>query len=601
MKMSSSSLACCLVVLAAFGCAGVKNNATPSGTGGTGNTTGVGGFGAGPQINPCMGTCTDFPSTPVVDGTVPGNPGQIFGAAGQGAAGGPCIIEPQENSLFPNNWLRPRIRFTAGAGLYEIRVHAPNQANDLVVYTTNTSWKMDKMYWVPLALHSRDMQITVTVRSASPSGGQVTISQPTHFTIAPVGASGKMVYWSTSGTTYFNGQPTGSETLLSGFAVGDESVRPVLTPGLVMSQTNDQGNNPRAVKCIGCHTSTPDGEYISFNDFYPWGAALASGASGTVGMRPPYLGTGGYNAIRLPWVGITTFSKAHWADGDRTMVAPLGTCNHTPCINTGIDMDQKPGLAWFNLESAVTVTDPMQLKGQAWDWIYAPVSGQYAAAPSWSHDGTKVLFTMTNVVKSGRLASGTAHLYTVPYSKAGPQTATPVPGDGSVASRAQYYGSYSGDDKLIAYNELDAITATLSHPKRDTTAPGDPEGMYAQPQAEIFVINANGGTKVRFKANDPPECAGQLRSPGVSNSWPKWSPQVETSGLRTFYWVIFSSWREGKTYPTGGPIAQLYLTAVTVDEILTVANYPAIHIWNQPEDKSNHTPAWDIFKIPDVM
>jgi hypothetical protein len=141
-------LACCLAGLAAFACAGVKEGATPSGnggSGGSGNTTGIGGFGnTGPQINPCQGVCTDFPATPVMDGNVPGNAGQIFGTPGQGAAGGPCIIEPQENSLFPNNWLRPRIRFTAGQGLYEIRLHAPNQANDLVVYTSNTTWKMPK-------------------------------------------------------------------------------------------------------------------------------------------------------------------------------------------------------------------------------------------------------------------------------------------------------------------------------------------------------------------------------------------------------------------------------------------------------------------------
>ncbi len=599
-------LACCLAGLAAFACAGVKEGATPSGSGGStgsGNTTGLGGFGnTGPQINPCQGMCTDFPATPIMDGTVPGNAGQIFGTPGQGAAGGPCILEPQENSLFPNNWLRPRIRFTAGQGLYEIRLHAPNQANDLVVYTSNTTWTMPKPMWQALTLHTRDMPITVTVRGAAATGGNVTIGVATHFSIAPVGASGKMVYWSTSGTTYFNGQPTGTETILKGFSVGDEGVVDVLTPPLVALRTVDQGLNERPVRCIGCHTSTPDGSFIAFNDFYPWGAALASGTAATVGMAPPFLGAGGYRAIRLPWVGITTFSKAHWTSGDYTMVAPLGSCGGVPCANgAGNDKDQQPGLAWFNLEATTAANDAAGLKGTAWDWIYAPATGQYAAAPSWSHDGTKVLFTMTNVGKSGRLGSGTAHLYTVPYSKTGPQVATPVPGDGSLASRAQYYGTYSGDDKLIAYNELDAITASRSHPKLDRTDTEDPDGMYAQPQTEIFVINANGGNKVRFAANDPPMCPGVKPSPGINNSWPKWSPQVETSGSRTFYWVIFSSWREGKTYPTGGPIAQLYLTAVTTDEILTVANYPAIHIWNQPDNQSNHTPAWDIFQIPDVM
>ena len=89
---------------------------------------------------------------------------------------------------------------------------------------------MAKPMWQALAQHTRDMPITVSVRSAPLTGGSVTIGVDTHFTVAPVPASGKMVYWSTSGSTYFNGQPTGSETILNGFAVGDESVVPVLRP-----------------------------------------------------------------------------------------------------------------------------------------------------------------------------------------------------------------------------------------------------------------------------------------------------------------------------------------------------------------------------------
>jgi hypothetical protein len=599
----------------ALGCAGVKQNPTPSGSG---NATGLGGFGGGtsPPPMPCQGMCTDFPSTPVTDGNVPANPAGIFGAPGSGAAGGPCIIEPQENTLFPNNWLRPRFRFTSGAGLYEIRLHAGNQANDLVVYTSNTIWTMPKAMWTALAVHTRDMPIEVTVRSAPPGGGQVLLGSQVHFTIAPVAANGKLVYWSTSGTTYFNGQPTGTETVLNGFAVGDESVVEVLrpymgaTPQVAMS-TLDQGGNPRRVKCIGCHTSTPDGSYIAFNDFYPWGAVLASGTS-PAGAAPPtsILSVGGVNAITQPWVGITSFSQAHWAAGDRIMVAPLGTCSLQPCgRGNGQDMDQQSGLAWFDLETTA-VGDVNQgyatsLRGTGWNWIYEPTSLRYAAAPSFSHDGTKVLFTMTDKVKSGRLATSTfAHLYTVPYSKTGPQTATAVPGDGSASAKAQYYGVLSADDKMIAYNELDAVVAGQQHPaldQMDINAGVTLDGMYAQPQTEIFVLQSTGGTKRRLDANSPPQCPGQPASPGINNSWPKWSPQVETSGNRTYYWLIFSSWREGGKYPTGGPIAQLYMTAVTTDEINIQTNYPAIYLWNQPATSSNHTPAWDRFQIPDVM
>ena len=603
-------------IVLALGCAGVKPSSTGSGTAGGGNTTGIGGFGGSMTMSmPCVGQCMDFPTTPVMVGSAPANAATIFGPAGSGSPGGPCLIEPQDNTLFPYNWLRPRFRFTAGAGLYEIRIHASNQANDLVVYTTDTKWTMDKNFWSLLAVHTRDIPIEVTVRTAPPGGGTVQVGSKVHFTVAPVAANGKLVYWSTSGTTYFNGQPTGSETLLNGFAVGDEGVVEVLRPyvnGLpqVAMKTYDQGNNPRNVKCIGCHTSTPDGSYIAFNDFYPWGAVLASGTP-PAGAAPPtnLLGAGGVNAITQPWVGITSFSKAHWADGDHIMVAPLGTCgNGAPCGNGGgMDMDQQSGLAWFDLENTTPGDRNMgfgpSLKGLAWNWIYAPTTGRYAAAPSFSHDGTQVLFTMTDKVKSGRLGTSSfAHLYTVPYSKSGPQTPTAVPGDGSANGRVQYYGTLSADDKMIAYNELDATIAGQQHPALDSMDSGTTlDGMYAQPQTEIFAIQSQGGTKHRLAANDPPQCSGQPVSPGINNSWPKWSPQVETYGNRTYYWMIFSSWREGGKYPTGGPIAQLYMTAVTTDEINIQTNYPAVYLWNQPETSSNHTPAWDRFQIPDVM
>jgi hypothetical protein len=538
----------------------------------------------------------------------------VFSAAG-GGGGGPCLFEPQDGALFPNNWLRPRFRMVAPANqsMYEIRVTAPNQANPLVVYTNNivngyVVWTMPKDIWVNLAAHSRDMTIGVTVRSAN-SSGTVLMGSSTSFTIAPAAASGKMVYWSTSGST--NGTPTGSETFLSGFAVGDESVVQVLTPAQVAGYsvpgmspwlTYKQGDSEtRPVSCIGCHTSTPDGAFISFNDFYPWGAVIVSGATGMQGAPPSFALAGGRGAAAQPWVGITTYSKLHWTSGDHIMVAPLGT---NPANDGSADTDQRSGLAWFDLESPVTgmAAQPGATggtKGVAWDWIYPGASGQYAAAPAWAHTTDTILFTMTNKVVSGRLGSGTAHLATVPYAKSGAPAPTPLPGDGSDTNFAQYYASYTGDDKLIAFNSVPAGVAAVPHAQMDgSSTPWD--GMYAQPAAEIFVMGGTGGPKTRLKANDPATCEGQPKSGTINNSWPKWSPGVAVSGARTYYWLIFSSWREGARYPNGSPIAQLYVTAVVIDEISTYT-YPAIYLWNQPANYSNHTPAWDVFQIPDVQ
>ena len=517
------------------------------------------------------------------------------------------MFEPQDGALFPNNWLRPRFRMVAPANqsMYEIRVTAQNQANPLVVYTNNivngfVVWTMPKDIWVNLASHSRDMPIGVTVRSAN-SSGTVLMGSSTTFTIAPAAASGKMVYWSTSGST--NGTPTGSETFLSGFAVGDESVVQVLTPAQVAGYsggnpwlTYKQGDSEtRPVSCIGCHTSTPDGAFISFNDFYPWGAVVVSGATGMQGAPPSFALAGGRGAVAQPWVGITTYSKLHWTTGDHIMVAPLGT---NTANDGSADTDQRSGLAWFDLESAATGM-AAQTKGSAWDWIYPPLSGQYAAAPAWAHTTDTILFTMTSKVVSGRLGTGTAHLATVPYAKSGAPAPTPLPGDGSDPSFAQYYASYTGDDKLIAFNSVAAR-------RRREHAPADGRlqhalGRHVRPAGGRDLRHSGtGGTKKRLSANDPSTCEGQPKSGTINNSWPKWSPGVAVSGARTYYWLIFSSWREGARYPNGSPIAQLYVTAVVIDEINTYT-YPAIYLWNQPANYSNHTPAWDVFQIPDVQ
>jgi hypothetical protein len=446
---------------------------------------------------------------------------------------------------------------------------------------------MDKAMWNALAMHTRDMPITVSVRGASMSGGSVAKGTSGNITIAPVGASGTMVYWSTKGST--NGAPTNDDTLLSGFAVGDESVVQVLTPSQAVNKpmvSPDSMNN--MTHCIGCHTSTPDGTYISYNDFYPWSIVLASGASGMVGASPPFLHAGGFHAISQQWTGISTYSMAHWSDGDHLMVAPLGTSNS--------DTDQQPGLAWFDLESrsASTTSAGLQTDG-AWGWIYNAATGAYAAAPSWSHDGTKVVFTMTSKVVSGRIGTGTAHLYSVPFAKTpGPAKALPLT---DTSGTADYYGSLSHDDQLIAFNRIPAGTANQTHMQLDgSKTPWD--GMYMQPATEVFVAQVSGGAATRLNANDPPMCTG-VKSPGINNSWAKWSPEVQTANGKTYYWLIFSSWREGQVASTGSPIAQLYVTGVVRDET-GLNSYSAIYLWNQPADISNFTPAWDVFQIPAV-
>ena len=125
--------------------------------------------------------------------------------------------------------------------------------------------------------------------------------------------------------------------------------------------------------------------------------------------------------------------------------------------------------------------------------------------------------------------------------------------------------------------------------------------MYFNPAAEVWVVPSAGGSAIRLAANDPPACTPAVtpntmvypNKNGWDNSWAKWSPEVATTNGTKYYWLIFSSYRYDVS-PTRG---QLYMTAVVKPEAGPVATYPAVYLWNQDQTTSNHTPAWDTFKI----
>jgi hypothetical protein len=560
----------------AAGAAGVA----PSGEAGAGGAAGT----VGPQG--CQGPCTDFPAAPLIDmGVTPDAPAMFAGLAPTGL--GPCITEPEDGALFPNNWLRPRVKWKAPAAgvLHELRIHSDKEANDLVAYTTSDHWTMPRDVWQGLAAHVRDAPITVTVHAAG--GGATTAS----FTIAPVAASGSVVYWATNPADH--GAPTPTSSSLQGFAPGDETTVTTLGVPDVQMQTRGQNNGLRAVTCIGCHNSTPDGESVGFLDNYPWSMAIAGVLPGRTGLVPTYVTPGGVDTIRQPGMGIFSFSKAHWATGDRIAVSPYYL--DMPC---GQYKQTKPNvrLAWLDLE-APPVDNGCPVEGQHFGILARDGDPNGAANPTWSHDGTTIVYSSTTAGQDGRLAMGASDLYSIPYNP-GPDgrgrggTATPLPGASDPAYE-EYYPAFSPDDALVAFDRVPAGSV-----------------MYANPKAELFVVpgpGASGGSSpvvaTRLVANDPPGCTG-LASPGMNNHWAKWAPLPASVAGKTYYWLIFSSNRYG-TPPVVAidksvvQVSQLYVTAIVVDAT-SVQTFPAIYLWNQSAATLNTTPAWDPFKIPTV-
>jgi len=599
-----------------------------SGSFGSSSGSGDGGDAGGGDITcltlerPCTTACTDFPSAPFIDQNTPANAASYF-TAGDGAGAGPCLVDPTPGTLIPQNWLRPRFRVVPATGqnLFQITLSSARQANPFTIYTSSTTWTMPKKVWDALRGDSWGDAVDVKIRGVNTGGGAPT-SVTGSFTIAPALASGAMIYWAAVGDK-------AGMSWLEGFAPGDESVATTLTVGQVQLQLFRDGTGAAkdggAVQCIGCHAAVPDGNSVTFIDNYPWPGSAADVApvaaldgGFTEGQTPSWLTPGGTLPLSMPWLGTMAFSKADWAN-EKVVVTSFG-CGSTSNGSAGFPYLSQPkcgqqltsALMWADLAAAgpgpaptdtAAMIEQKQLAAFGTSWGFLERAGDpnpAAELPSWSHDGKTVVYVATNSGQDGHLGSGAADLYTVPFNARKGGNATAVPGASDPAA-AEYYPSFSEDDRFLAF---------VQSKKQGTY------GLYYNPYGEVNVVPFGGSTATptRLAANDPPACLG-APSPGVTNSWPKWSPDVETCGDgNTYYWLVFSSTRDRVPFNAAnlqngvaGPTSQLYITAVTVGKGGAIATYPALYIWNQPSTnslyepgnpQSNHTPIWEKVNIP---
>jgi hypothetical protein len=494
---------------------------------------------AGPQVV--------FPVEPIIDTGAPSDAPDLFGDPSIGTPGGPCIAEPANGTLLPKKFLRQRFRLVPanGENLFEIRLSAPSVDHDLVAYTTSTTWIVPQQYWDAMNVALIDQPIEYKVRAAQYNGttivGEPTMSATGTFRIAPVDAPGTIVYW-TSG-------PGGNTTAFKGFNIGDETVHDVMGPSAVGG----------GVMCVGCHTSTPDGMYVAFSA----NPTETDGRNAHVDMRtldgtvvqPPFLTSAAKALIaRSPNQQAPFYSAAHWSSGDHKMLSmyPVGGT---------------PSIIWTDLEAT------SMAEGTGWGVVARNGDTGQAGAGAWSHDGTTIAYTSAPLITSGmNVDNGHSDIYTVPYNGGAGGGAGKLAG-ASDPNYSESYAAFSHDDAFIAFVRVPAA-----------------ENPYDNASAEVYLVPSGGGVPTRLMANDPMECTTAV-SPGVANSWPKWSPTVELIGSTRYYWLTFSSKRQ----PGGTP--QIYVVPATAEPNGTLTTYPAIYLWNQPSTERNHTPAWDEFQV----
>ena len=381
----------------------------------------------------------------------------------------------------------------------------------------------------------------VSLRSAgSGSGGRPPspprIGSTGTISIAPVAAKGSIVYWDVEL----------GDTLLRGFQAGTEPVRTIVRHSQV------PGKN-----CIGCHSATPDGQLLAFSastdprlgppstiDF-----ATAAGLVGPAAFMTP----AAFNLTQRQQQHIPSFSRAHWLPGDRIMLSIYrqGAFGRSEII-------------WTDLEAV------SEARGQGWDVVQRLGDSAEATGADFSPDGTQIVYASGPSEVGIIVPNGNADLRIVPYNQRQGGMSLPLAGASS-SDFSEFMPSFSADSRWVVFARVPSFTRSGSNP-----------------QGEIYVLPAVGGAPVRLAANDPAQCTN-LTSPGVYNTWPRWSPEARQALGRTYHWMLFTSQRLGG-------IRQLFMTAL-VEQGGVLTSHGAVHLWNQAQDRQNHTPSWEYLEL----
>lgn len=436
-----------------------------------------------------------------------------------------------------------------------------------------------------------------------------------------------------------------------------------------------------APRCIGCHTATPDGKGMIFTDDYPWNMGIASVEQGTTGALPDYVTPQATQFLKMPFLGTGMMLPVAWDTGDRTLITTRGRrSDATPAyvyINYGYDSPPtwEPDvhdLIWIDLQTTLTVSDTLPAatgdvtgevapysehytgperveeaadrgaeilaaEGQAWGTIVTETMS--ISNPSPARTIPRIVYSVSESSFDGHpdWHNNTADIKFVDLAlpPRGPANGTPLPG-ASDPAYLEYYPAFSPDDQWIAFTRAPAPSNTSrcaeGKPRVRTGDQADkcvnptdlganPDGPYYNRNGEIYIVSSAGGDPHRLRGNDPVSCSGEV-SPGVINSWPKWSSTAREVNGKFYYFVIFSSARgydgqfnltpTGTTPPIDTRSSQLYMSVVELDPATgALTSYAPIYLWNQrflatgPNayvelQTANLTPVWEDFTIPEV-
>ncbi len=499
---------------------GDGSNGSGSGSGGPSDAS----FIADTSTNyPCDG-CSSFPG--------PGAP-----ACQPSTLGPPTLVYPLDGVLLPPNMNVLEVQFVPpqGATLYEVDFE--NAVTDVRVETTcnaittvrgvsgvGCGLTLSQPEWNNIAnLNANGDPVHVIVRATIAGQSCVTESQQSiSINFAKENLSGGIYYWQSALSDTGDGGAQAGQAggiYYHDFGTFDPTPTPFWTAG-------------STGRCIGCHTLSKDGVRMSLmnddadadDEFSDVSTLTMDVASRTV--------LGGKNVSP----GFQTFTHDHLYMIASTFKNAPGGPGPGPGPGPGGGQPDESFAVWSGDGATLVKTNALP-------------SNMQGTQPNLSQDDKTVVFvspTFQSISTAGDHHFMGGSLWQAAFDES---TSTMSNYQVFLQSTGQenfYYPDQSPDGNWVLFNEND-----------DTSAGNDDGDCFYSRKARVKILH------FPPQAGDQPIDLPNLNvADGLSNSWPRWSPVVQTYKNHQILWVTFSSNRDYglrlkntvNGYPQGSPL-----------------------------------------------
>jgi hypothetical protein len=611
-----------IAIVAACGGNGGTNESTfHSGDGGgaSGSSSGIGFDGSLSQGGGASGSGGGSSGFATTDANFPCDgcaafPGPGATACSTQTLSAPTLVYPPNGVLLPPNmnvlevqWVPPG---TGMASLYEVDfsnsvtdVRIETQCNFITsvrgVPNVGCGLTLSQTQWNDLAQTNADGDpVKITVRAA-PAGAACVTASPESVSInfAKEPLSGGIYYWQSA--TYGGVAGTTGGIYYHDFGTFDPTPTPFWTSGATGT-------------CVGCHTLSKDGIRMAlmnddpdaddeYGDVHPLTMDVASRT---------VLGANTYGP------GFQTYTHDHRLE----IVSNFKMANNTSFGvwngdgTTLLATDCLPGGTLQAMAGGGPGGMMMMMPGNC--MAMSGTTQQYGTQPNLSWDDKTLVFVEPSVVNGTSTISqaGDHHflggsLWSASFDTTSYALSNFTQLLGATGSQSFYYPDQSVDGNWIVYNEND-----------DNSAANNEGDCFYNRQSRVKIMH------FPPQSGDQPLELSQLNvTNGLTNSWPRWSPAVQTYKNHQILWVTFSSNRDyglhllnsgfDNYYPPESPsydqpqpaskqgvtfdnyaAPQIWMAAIVVDPDRSLdsmdRSYPAFWLPFQDVTAHNHSAQW---------